>query len=220
MRIEEYMKAGQDVFDMRPNEVEAMLNPIDSMTRKPRSLSREEFDGFFLGALDAIEAKLQVGDTRFVQKFMSNRAWQENMIKFLGPEQAKIIRSRLAREAFMQRSRNAILSGSRTAPLQESINGMTDGEPELDFLREVVSSGGDMKSPIMRRLVGIFDRLRRPGVYDENINREIATQLYRPATEGNVNSLTNDVRQYWDTRRGNRSVVPPFVYPPLREERE
>ena len=236
IRIEDLMEQGRRVFNMPEGEIEILLRGQGG-----RGLSMEEFDGFMLGVMDALQTKLRAGDTAFVARFMRNRNWQAQLQRAFTPPPAEArralevtrraaarraqrrgstpsartatitdaditaqqqrmarasvqrLQNRLAREARMRGHENFVRGGSQTTPMREDIQGLTQGESELSFLTEVIQSGGNVKGPALRLLAGAWDRMNRPGIYDPEVNRELATRLFQPATEGNVETLRREL---------------------------
>lgn len=229
IRIEELMDQGRRVFNMPEGEIEILLRGQGG-----RGLSMEEFDGFMLGVMDALQTKLRAGDTAFVARFMRNKNWQAQLERAFTPppaearqalqaarrrsatrgsarsaqvtaqdierQQARMARAsvqrlqnRIAREARMRGHENFVRGGSQTTPIAEDIKGLTQGESELSFLSEVIQSGGNVRGPALRLLAGVWDRIHRPGIYNPEVNRELATRLFQPATTGNVKALRREL---------------------------
>ena len=103
------------------------------------------------------------------------------------------LQNRIAREARMRGHENFVRGGSQTTPIAEDIKGLTQGESELGFLSEVIQSGGNVRGPALRLLAGAWDRIHRPGIYNPEVNRELATRLFQPATTGNVKALRREL---------------------------
>lgn len=183
-RVEDLMADGRRIFEMPDGEIDILLQGQGN-----RGLSAEEFDGFMLGALDAIERKVRAGDTAFVARFMRNENWQRQLERALGRQGARRLRNRIGREASMRGFDNAVRRPSQTTPMREDIQALTEGEAELNFLAEVIQSGGTVRGPLLRRLAGVFDRLYKPGIYNEQVNRALAERLYGRATPGNIARL-------------------------------
>lgn len=224
IRIEELMQEGRRVFNMPDGEIELLLRG-----RSGRGLTTEEFDGFMLGVMDALETKIKAGDTAFVARFMRNQNWQSQLERAFTPSpdaarraleaarrrsgsQAPIkpadiqrqqqrmarqatqrLRNRIAREASMRRFDNAVRSGSQTTPMAEDIKALTQGESELGFLSEIIQGGGNVRGPALKALARAWDRFNRPGIYNPQVNRELAQRLFQPATTGNVRELRREI---------------------------
>lgn len=185
IRIEEMMDAGRRAFSMPEGEIDIMLRGRPGQN----GLTVEEFDGFMLGVLDAIETKVRAGDTAFVARFMRNENWQRQLDRALGRQGARRLRNRIGREARMRGFDNAVRRPSQTTPMREDIQALTEGEAELNFLAEVIQAGGQVRGPILRRLAEAFDRLYKPGIYNEQVNRALAERLYGRATPANIARL-------------------------------
>lgn len=188
LRIEERMNDGRRVFNMPEGELDILLRGPQG-----RGLSMEEFDGFMLGVLDAIETKVRQGDTAFVARFMRNENWQRQLERALGKNGARRLRNRIAREASMRRFDNSVRSGSQTTPMAEDIRALTQGEDELNFLSEVIQAGGNVRGPLLRAGAAAYDRIRKPGIYNERVNEALARRLYSRATPGNIAGLENEI---------------------------
>jgi len=229
IRIEELMDQGRRVFNMPEGEIEILLRGQGG-----RGLSMEEFDGFMLGVMDALQTKLRAGDTAFVARFMRNKNWQAQLERAFTPppdeaqralqaarrrsasrgsgrsaqitaqdierQQQRMARAsvqrlqnRIAREASMRGHENFVRGGSQTTPMAEDIKGLTQGESELGFLSEVIQSGGSVRGPALRLLARVWEWINRPGIYNPQINRELATRLFQPATTGNVKALRREL---------------------------
>jgi hypothetical protein len=184
MRVEEMMEAGRKVFNMPEGE-------LDQLLRGPRGqgLSADELDGFMIGALDAIQSKINAGDTAFVARFMKNKNWQAQLDRALGAKNAQRLRSRIGREAGMRRFENDVKGGSRTTPLAEDIKSLTTGEDELSFIAEIIQGGGNIRNPVLRRFAAAYDRFNRPGIYNRNVNEALSKWLYERATPKNLRQL-------------------------------
>lgn len=235
-RIQEFMDQGRRVFSMAEGEINLMLRG-----QSGRGLSMEEFDGFMLGVMDALQTKIRAGDTRFVSQFMRNENWQAQLERAFTPppdrarralealrrrsarggaprpiaqqevaaQQQRMARaatkrlySRIEREAHMQDFNNAMRAGSRTTPMAQDIKGLTTGEDSFGFIGEIIEGGGNVKVWGIRQLARAWDKLRRPGIYDPEVNRELATRLFQPATTGNVAKLREELAAL--RRRGVR----------------
>ena len=77
--------------------------------------------------------------------------------------------------------------------MAEDIKALTQGESELGFLSEVIQGGGNLRAPALRVLARAWDRLYRPGIYNPEVNRELAQRLFQPATTGNVAQLRTEI---------------------------
>ena len=224
MRIEELMGEGRRVFNMPDGEIELLMRGPNG-----RGLTMDEFDGFMLGVMDALENKIRSGDTAFVTRFMRNQNWQRQLERAFTPppeaarralqrarqrsgsaapitaadiakqqermarQSSQRLRNRIAREASMRRFDNAVRSPSQTTPMAEDIKALTQGESELGFLSEVIQGGGNLRAPALRVLARAWDRLYRPGIYNPEVNRELAQRLFQPATTGNVAQLRTEI---------------------------
>jgi len=184
IRIEELMSEGRRVFNIPEGELDIILRG-----RTGAGLTMEELDGFMLGALDAIETKVRAGDTAFVARFMRNENWQRQLTRALGEQGARRLRNRIAREARMRGFDNAVRRGSQTTPMAEDIKALTRGEDELGFLSEIIQSGGNVRGPVLRAAAGVYDRMRKPGIYNPQVNEALARRLYGRATPANINAL-------------------------------
>jgi hypothetical protein len=70
---------------------------------------------------------------------------------------------------------------------------MTEGEDELGFLSEIIQAGGQVRGPLLRAAANAYGRFRRPGIYNENVNREIAERLFQRATPANITALQAEI---------------------------
>lgn len=188
IRIEELMGEGRRAFDMPEGELDILLRGPQG-----KGLTTEEFDGFMLGVLDAIERKVRGGDTRFIARFMNNENWQRQLERALGKPGARRLRNRIAREASMRKFDNAVRAPSQTTPMAEDIKALTHGEDELGFISEVIQSGGSIKSPLLRRAAGVWERQNQPGIYNPRVNEALARRLYGRATPGNITNLEGEI---------------------------
>mgnify|MGYP001608318905 CR=1 FL=1 len=189
MAIQDYMDEGRRVFQMSEGEIDRVLRGSQG-----RGLSTEEFDGFQLGVLDAVENKLGAGDTGFLARLARNRNWTTQLERAAGgTAEARRFMNRLAREASMQQTRNFVNSGSRTAPLQEDIKALTEGESELAFLndhvRSFISTGGNTRALAIRIAAGLYDRFRRPGIANPRVQEAMAQRLFGRVTRDSAKEL-------------------------------
>lgn len=189
MAIEDFMDMGRRVFQMSDGELDRALRGTNG-----RGLSVEEFDGFQLGVLDAVENKLGQGDTAFLARLAKNQNWRDLLVRAAGGEAgARRFMNRLAREASMQGTRNYVLKGSQTTPIAEDIAALTDGENELAFLsdnaRALIASGGNIKPLITRWIVSAFDRFNRPGLRNPEVQQAMAARLFQPVTRDGTKEL-------------------------------
>jgi hypothetical protein len=189
MAIEDLTEQGRHVFNMSEGEIDRVLRGPSG-----RGLSTEEFDGFQLGVLDAVEHKLGAGDTGFLARLARNANWRSQLVRAAGGEaEARRFMNRLAREASMQQTRNFVNSGSRTAPLQEDIRALTEGENELAFLndqvRSFISTGGNTRALAIRIAAGLYDRMRRPGIANPQVQEAMARRLFGRVTRPDAKEL-------------------------------
>lgn len=194
MAIEEYTDLGRRVFNMSEGELDRLLRGSSG-----RGLSVEEFDGFQLGVLDAIENKLGSGDTGFLARLARNANWRAALERAAGgPANARRFMDRLAREAAMQRTRNFVQTGSRTQPLQEDIRALTEGENELAFLNDggptglIRSVGQAAKNPFdaaIRIVAWLYDRVHRPGIANPQVQEAMARRLFSRVTRESSKEL-------------------------------
>ncbi|WP_135210359.1 hypothetical protein [Vitreimonas flagellata] len=204
MRIEEMAQAGRKIFDMADGEIDALLRGAN----RGQGATLEEGDAFVIGALEAIDQKLGSGDTAFVARLMRNENWKAQLQRSIvrpgltGRERTAAMRrytrfiSRLNREVAQQETNNFVQSGSRTTPLQQDIRALTDGESELGFLSDLAVDSGFRPEVIATRgLSAVYDRLKRPGIYDPKVNQELARLMYQPATRQNMTSIADRIRE-------------------------
>lgn len=187
MRLQELMERSRAALNS-PENLERMTATI-----RGRNLNADEMDAVAVGILDALQTKIAAGDTRFVAQFMRRQDWQNMLQSTLSPQAYAGLRRRILRELSMQANRSYIMSGSRTTPLAEDIRAMTNGEDELSFIADVINSGGDVKSPILRRLAAAWTNLNQPGVRDERVNRAMADRLFRTASAANAKALADEI---------------------------
>ncbi len=93
---------------------------------------------------------------------------------------------RLSRERKMQETMNFILGGSRTAPLNEEIAEATLREAPMAQVLDAIDGvirGGSAAQPFRNAASEVFNRFRRPGVYNPKINREVADVVSQPLNE-------------------------------------
>lgn len=188
IRIEDYMNEGRRVFNMSDGEIDRL------MRANGRGLTTEEFDGFMLGVMDAIEQKLGASDTGFLARLMRNQNWREQLTTAVGGEQqARRFLNRLAREANMQGTRNFVQSGSRTQPIAEDIAALTQGEAELAFLsdnaRALIASGGSVRPLAIRWALSAYDRFNRPGLRNPEVQEQMARRLFTRVTRESSQEL-------------------------------
>jgi len=222
-RVQDFMQAGRRVFEMSDGELERVLQgdlmagEADNIVGN-RELTTEEFDAFQLGVLDAFEQKLGSNSTGFLPRLMRNRNWLRNLIRSTGAEateaqvtnllngkgsketaEARRFINRLTRELGMQRTRNEVLSGSRTTPLSEDIAALTTGENEFSFLADAggvqnfvsrVSAGS--KNPLdasVRLATWLYDRFHRPGIANPQVQEAMARRLFARVTRESSKEL-------------------------------
>lgn len=192
IRIEDYMDEGRRVFNMSEGEIDRL------MRGNGRGLTTEEFDGFMLGVMDAIETKLGTSDTGFLARLTRNKNWRDQLTRAVGGEaQARRFLTRLERESAMQGTRNYVLSGSRTEPVKQDILALTEGEAELSFtadaVQRFVSSGGSLQRLGAQILSGIYDRVHRPGIANPQVQEAMARRLFARATRDNARELRDAI---------------------------
>lgn len=163
-----------------------LLNSTDGEIRVALSgAGQTERDAMMQGVLSGIEQKINANDTGFVARFVKNRNWQNALTEAIGDKAAKRIMTRIRREALMNVFRNYVLSGSRTTPLAEDIRALTEGENELSFMADFITSGGDVKNVVLRQAAAWWRRqAENGGINDPEVNRALASMLYRRATRG------------------------------------
>lgn len=200
MRIEDLMEEGRQIFSRSEGQVDQILGGGGG-----QGLTTEELDGFMLGVMDAIETKVNAGDTAFVTRLMKNQNWRSALTRALGGESAsRRFMNRIAREARMRTSDNAIRAGSRTTPLREDILAMTAGEDELGFLAEFIQSGGQVRPFVLRKAAEAWQRLRDAGIRDPRVNEELARRLFARNTRGN----TQELIQWLETQARAPALTP------------
>lgn len=187
-RIEELMGEGRRVFNMSEGEIDRL------MRGNGNGLSIEEFDGVMLGVLDAIEQKLGASDTGFLARLMRNQNWRNQLETAVGGrQQAQRFMDRLAREARMQETRNFVQSGSRTQPLSEDIRALTEGEAELGFYareaQNFITQGASPRAAALRLATGFYERMRRPGIANPQVQEAMARRLFTRVTRDSSQEL-------------------------------
>ncbi len=199
IRIEELMNEGRRVFEMTEGEIDRVLRGANRS-----GLSREEFDGFLIGVLDAVERRLGQSDTAFLARLTKNQNWRNQLEAAVGGRQnAERFMNRLARETNMQRTRNWVQSGSRTEPLREDIRALTQGESELSFMldqevRGPILAAGRMAltnpfEAAFRISTWIYDRTRRPGIANPQVQERMARRLFATATREGAQELRDAI---------------------------
>jgi hypothetical protein len=195
IRIEELMNDGRRVFEMTEGEIDRLMRGSNGS-----GLGREEFDGFMIGVLDAVERRLGQSDTAFLARLSRNQNWRNQLATAVGGEaNAQRFMNRLARETNMQRTRNFVQSGSRTEPLREDIRALTQGESELAFMmdqevRGPILAAGRMAltNPFeagLRIATWIYDRTSRPGIANPQVQEAMARRLFTTATREGAQEL-------------------------------
>jgi hypothetical protein len=196
-RIGQFMEQGRQALTMSDGELSMALSghlPEEAAQGlPPRPLTTEERDGFMLGILDAIDQKVRTNDTATVLRFARNQVWQDHLKQALGANGARRLLNRIAREAGMQRFRNAVEGGSQTTPMAEDIRALTEGEAELGFLNDFVDSGGNVRNAVTRLGARMYDRFKQAGIRNPRVNEALARRLYSPVTDGNIRALQNDI---------------------------
>jgi hypothetical protein len=188
-RIEELMGEGRRVFEMSEGEIDRLMRGAGG-----NGLSIEEFDGVMLGVLDAIERKLGASDTGFLARLMRNQNWRNQLEAAVGGrQQAQRFMDRLAREARMQETRNFVQSGSRTQPLSEDIRALTEGEAELGFYareaQNFITQGASPRAAALRLATGLYERVRRPGIANPQVQEAMARRLFSRVTRDSSQEL-------------------------------
>lgn len=211
IRVEEYMSDGQRVFNMSEGEIDRLMRGGSG-----NGLTTEEFDGFMLGVQDAIEHKLGASDTGFLARLARNDNWRRQLIAATGGEaQARRFMNRLAREASQQQTRNFVLSGSRTEPLKEDIRALTEGESEMAFLADqdlrgmMGQVGRAAKNPFdaaVRIATWIYDRSRRPGIANPQVQEAMARRLFTQASRSSAKELRDALNDLPNNARVNPAL--------------
>lgn len=203
MRVDEMAQKGRKVFDLPDGEIDTLLRGANN----GKGVTLEEGDAFIVGAMEAIDQKLGQGDTAFVARLIKNKNWQRQLERSvirpgLAPAEKRAAQrrltafmSRLNREVAGQEFNNFVQSGSRTTPLQQDIRSLTDGESELGFVSDLVRDSNFRPEVIATKgLSRIYDRMKRPGIYDPRVNKELAQLMTQPATAQNMTALATRLR--------------------------
>lgn len=191
--VENMMEAGRKVFSTSEGEIDRLMRG-----RAGFGMSADEFDGFMVGVMDAIETKINAGETGFLARLTRNRNWQNQLAAAVGGEKnARRFMTRLAREAGMQNFRNFVQSGSRTAPLQQDIVALTVGEAEMAFLndqvRSFVASGGNLRAQALRLMTDAYNRIYRPGIADPAVQEALSRRLFETVTREGAQQLRDEL---------------------------
>lgn len=207
-QIERAMREGQKIMTARPEEVAAVLRPLNAQG-VPTKIPKEAATGYAIGAIDSLEQTLTKNDFSSMARILRSAPLNKALTEALGDKASGVIRTRLLRELGMRMRRQGILGGaegvgSRTAPMAQDIKELT-GDEAFAIASEVVRSGGDIKSPIINRLLQFIESMRAPGLRNEAVNAAVAERLYAPATRGKLNTLAEEIRSANSGMRGRTS---------------
>jgi hypothetical protein len=162
----------------------------DGRGRKPA-----ERDGYTIGVVRAVTDMVNRSDTAGIARINRDKNIQEVFAQVLGADKTKKLLARVNREVAMQGSNNAITAGSRTTPLREEVDRWTTGEDELSFLADLIQNPSPIRSTVLKGFAQMYDRIRRPGLYNPRISAAVSEILYARATPQRVRQLLADIER-------------------------
>jgi hypothetical protein len=159
-----------------------------------RGRSQAEKDGYMSGVVKAIQDAVDRNDAAAIARIARDRSIQDSLVQSLGKVQANRLMTRVRREASMNGNTNAILAGSRTTPMREEIDKWTEGEDDLSFISDMVMNPTPVRNIFLKAFQAAYNRTRRPGIYNQEINKAVADMLYNRATRDGVATLLQAIK--------------------------
>lgn len=186
VRQEDLVEAGRKVFETDDFEVASIAEGLTGTADK---------DAFMVGVMRAIADKVNRGETAFVARLSRDKNLRNQLVEAFGGDTSKARQflGRVTREASMASSDNFVRAGSRTAPLQEDIRALTDGDDELSFIADVLASGGSVRPLLLRKAGEAYQRFRQPGIRNREVNAALGRRLFDQATRPRAAALAAEV---------------------------
>lgn len=182
---EQFVELGRRVMSADEFELADALKGISGPNR----------EAFLVGVMRAIHESAARNDTSFVRRLTRDKLLRATLSDALGGEKkAKSFFSRIARTAELNANQNFVLSGSRTAPLAEDIQALTDGQDELAMVGRVIDSGGRIDNVLLESLARNYTRNRKNGLNDPRINEALGRRIFQPATPARAKALADELR--------------------------
>ena len=176
-----------------------------------------EVEALAMGVARNIEDLIEANNQSALTKLLKDKALK-NMATALGSQKAADMFEETIRRLGANREwGRRVAGGSDTAMRQAAIRdaGM-EGEDAVTRVLDRVETSGNQFSlpglvndvavkPIARTAKDIYQRLRYPGVYDEEVNRALIPLIGKPMTEGNLNEVIRRV----EARMAEKGLIPP-----------
>jgi hypothetical protein len=216
----EDVKRLEDAFDVGTQALNKKTWELQRDMAKGRNGSpwtAGEIEALAMGVARNIEDLIEANNQSALTKLLKDKALK-NMATALGSQKAADMFEETIRRLGANREwGRRVAGGSDTAMRQAAIRdaGM-EGEDAVTRVLDRVETSGNQFSlpglvndvavkPIARTAKDIYQRLRYPGVYDEEVNRALIPLIGKPMTEGNLNEVIRRV----EARMAEKGLIPP-----------
>ncbi len=212
-RLEDAFEVGTQALNKKTWELEREL----AKGRGGSPWTAGEVEALAMGVARNIEDLIEANNQSALTKLLKDKALK-NMATALGSQKAADMFEETIRRLGANREwGRRVAGGSDTAMRQAAIRdaGM-EGEDAITRVLDRVETSGNQFSlpglvndvavkPIARTAKDIYQRLRYPGVYDEEVNRALIPLIGKPMTEGNLNEVIRRV----EARMAEKGLIPP-----------
>jgi hypothetical protein len=212
-RLEDAFEVGTKALNQKTWELRRDM----SKGRNGSPWTAGEVEALAMGVARNIEDMIEANNQSALTKLLKDKALK-NMATALGSQKAADTFEETIRRLGANREwGRRVAGGSDTAMRQAAIRdaGM-EGEDAITRVLDRVETSGNQFSlpglvndvavkPIARTAKDIYQRLRYPGVYDEEVNRALIPLIGKPMTEGNLNEVIRRV----EARMAEKGLIPP-----------
>lgn len=220
-RLVEALKEASPEFKAAHNTYREGSRPIDyaelgrkslkmsdlELTEQLGDMSAADEDAFAAGVAQAFSEALDKGEKTVIRKFNEQPGFKRILQSAFSPEAYKGLEARLAREAKMLDTNLGVRRRADALRAGEDIAAAADEGPADKFVAEVISGGGNVKGPMLRRAGKIYQAVRRPGIHNKDVNREVTNLMWQKATPENLRRLDNFLLEHGEPYQVKRPNV-------------
>jgi len=227
-RLEDAFEVGTDALNKKTWQLERDI----AKGRSGSPWTAGEVEALAMGVARNIEDLIEANNQSALTKLLKDKALK-NVATALGSQKAADMFEETIRRLGANREwGRRVAGGSDTAMRQAAIRdaGMEGEDAVTRTLDRIETSGNQFSlpglvndvavKPIARTAKDIYQRLRYPGVYDEEVNRALIPLIGKPMTEANLNEVIRRV----EARLVEKGKIPPAqpaaaAGPPTRRTR-
>lgn len=212
-RLEDAFEVGTDALNKKTWQLERDI----AKGRSGSPWTAGEVEALAMGVARNIEDLIEANNQSALTKLLKDKALK-NVATALGSQKAADMFEETIRRLGANREwGRRVAGGSDTAMRQAAIRdaGMEGEDAVTRTLDRIETSGNQFSlpglvndvavKPIARTAKDIYQRLRYPGVYDEEVNRALIPLIGKPMTEANLNEVIRRV----EARMAEKGLIPP-----------